>query len=66
MTLARGVPFARYAARRLGFLLAVGLVHLFLIWNGDILTLYALTGLMAAPLLALPARALLQGASCSR
>jgi uncharacterized protein len=57
--LARGVPFARYAARRLGFLLAVGLVHLFLIWNGDILTLYALTGLVAAPLLALPVRALL-------
>ena len=57
--LARGVPFARYAARRLGFLLAVGLVHLFLIWNGDILTLYALTGLVAAPLLALPERALL-------
>ena len=55
---ARGLPFARYLARRLGVLLAVGLVHLFLIWNGDILTLYALTGLMAAPLLALPARAL--------
>jgi len=41
-------PSAHYVARRLGFLLAVGLVHLFLIWNGDILTLYALTGLMAA------------------
>lgn len=56
---ARGLPFARYLARRLGFLLALGLVHLFLVWNGDILTLYALTGLMASPLLALPARALL-------
>jgi len=55
---ARGVPFVRYWTRRLGFLLAIGLAHLFLIWNGDILTLYALTGLLAAPLLALPQRAL--------
>ncbi len=56
---ARGVAFGRYLVRRLGFLLVVGVVHLFLIWNGDILTLYALTGLLAAPLLALPARVLL-------
>ncbi len=56
---ARGEPFGRYVVRRLGFLLAVGLVHLFLIWNGDILTLYALTGLLGAALLALPGRVLL-------
>lgn len=44
----RGVPFARYAARRLLFLLALGLVHLYGIWNGDILTLYAVLGTVAA------------------
>lgn len=56
---ARGDSFARYAARRLGALLAIGLVHLFLVWSGDILTLYALVGLCAAPLLRLSSRVLL-------
>ena len=51
--------FDRYIVRRLVFLLVVGLVHLFLFWNGDILTLYALCGLVVAPLLRLPTRALL-------
>ena len=37
--------------RRLGVLLAIGVTHLFLIWNGDILTEYALVGLIALPLL---------------
>jgi uncharacterized protein len=32
---------------------------LFLVWNGDVLTLYALCGLLVAPLLRLPTRALL-------
>lgn len=58
-TRARDVPFGRYAARRLGFLLALGLAHLFLVWNGDVLTLYAVLGIIAAPLLALPTRVLL-------
>jgi uncharacterized protein len=57
-TLARGAPFAPYIARRLGMLLAIGLVHLFLVWNGDILTLYAVLGVLAAPLLRLSTRVL--------
>jgi uncharacterized protein len=37
--------------RRLIVLLAFGLIHLCLIWNGDILTEYALAGLIALPFL---------------
>jgi uncharacterized protein len=37
--------------RRLLVLLGIGLFHLFFIWNGDILTEYALLGLVALPLL---------------
>ncbi len=37
--------------RRLLVLLAIGLVHLTLIWNGDILTEYALAGLFVLPFL---------------
>jgi len=42
--LARGVPFAHYVARRLDSCWAVVWCTCFLIWNGDILTLYAQTG----------------------
>ncbi|MDB4935670.1 MAG: permease [Labilithrix sp.] len=55
----RGIGFGTYAARRLGFLLVLGLVHLFLIWNGDVLTLYAVIGAIAAPMLRLRTRWLL-------
>src|SRR3954452_22380040 len=37
--------------RRLVALLAFGLIHLCLIWNGDILTEYALAGLVVLPFL---------------
>jgi uncharacterized protein len=37
--------------RRLAVLLAIGLVHLFLIWNGDILTEYAIAGFFVLPFL---------------
>jgi len=49
-------PFFPYATRRLSFLLVLGLTHLVLIWNGDILTLYAIVGMCAAPLLRLPTK----------
>ncbi|MBR1212428.1 DUF418 domain-containing protein [Bradyrhizobium sp. JYMT SZCCT0180] len=42
---------AQLLVRRLGVLLAIGLVHLCLIWHGDILTEYALAGLIVLPLL---------------
>jgi uncharacterized protein len=40
--------------RRISVLLAFGLVHLFLIWNGDILTEYAVAGFVVLPLLYAP------------
>lgn len=51
-----GRPFVPTAVRRLAFLLVLGLLHLFLVWNGDILTLYAVVGLCAAPLMSLPTK----------
>jgi uncharacterized protein len=41
--------------RRLLALLAFGVIHLFLIWNGDILTEYAVAGLIVLPFLLGPA-----------
>ncbi|MGZ3325039.1 MAG: DUF418 domain-containing protein [Xanthobacteraceae bacterium] len=40
--------------RRLAILMAIGVAHLFLIWNGDILTEYSVVGLIALPLLYSP------------
>jgi uncharacterized protein len=44
----------RFFVRRFTALLAIGLIHILFIWNGDILTLYALCGLVLIPLLRLP------------
>jgi uncharacterized protein len=48
----------RLLVRRLVILLAIGLLHLVLIWNGDILTEYALAGFVALPFLFGPRRLL--------
>ncbi len=47
---------AMHLLRRHLILLAIGLIHLILIWNGDILTLYAVCGLLLIPLLRLSDR----------
>jgi uncharacterized protein len=39
---------------RFGALLAIGAVHLLLMWNGDILALYAVCGILLLPVLRLP------------
>lgn len=40
----KGEGFAKFLSKRMFWLLVIGLIHLFLIWAGDILTLYALLG----------------------
>jgi len=48
-----------FLVRRFGALLAIGIIHILFIWNGDILTLYAICGVSVIPLLGLPEYALL-------
>ena len=45
--------------RRLGLLLAIGLLHATLLWSGDILTLYALLGFALVPFYGRSSRTLL-------
>lgn len=45
----RGSNAKLFIFRRLLILLAIGLVHLFFVWNGDILTFYALCGFVLIP-----------------
>jgi uncharacterized protein len=54
---------ATLLVRRLAVLLMIGLGHLFLIWNGDILTQYSLAGLVVLPFLWGPRQLLATGAA---
>lgn len=51
-----------FLMRRLLALLAFGVLHLVFIWNGDILTEYAIAGLVALPFLRMPAASLAKAA----
>ena len=54
-----------FLVRRFLVVTGLGLIHLFVIWNGDILTLYGVCGLLAIPFLRLRGRWLaLAGAFC--
>ena len=55
---AAGPNIAQFFLRRFGALTALGLIHLLFVWNGDILTLYGICGLILIPLLRLPSAAL--------
>jgi len=46
---AKGVSLRRVYFRRVAVLLAIGLVHAYLIWDGDILVPYALCGFLLYP-----------------
>ncbi|MEP7343124.1 MAG: DUF418 domain-containing protein [Acidobacteriota bacterium] len=50
----RGITVSGFFARRFAVLLAFGLCHMLLIWNGDILTLYAICGFLLLPLVNRP------------
>ncbi|HEX8241141.1 MAG TPA: DUF418 domain-containing protein [Allosphingosinicella sp.] len=59
---AKGEPEERIHYRRMFWLLAFGLIHLYLIWFGDILVGYALVGMVAYLFRDLPQRALIRWA----
>ena len=63
--LSRGDRAYALLARRLLVLLGLGLVHLVFIWNGDILTEYALAGLLVLPMLRMPRWLLGATAACA-
>lgn len=53
-TRSRAINLRRFLARRFLVLFVFGVVHILLIWNGDILTLYAICGLLLLPLVKKP------------
>lgn len=50
----RSVSMRSFLVRRLAWLFLAGTVHLFLVWNGEILALYAICGILLLPSLKLP------------
>lgn len=56
---ARGASLLGVYYRRMGWLLFFGMIHAYLIWEGDILVTYALCGMLLYPLRRLPSAALL-------
>ncbi|XAM00550.1 DUF418 domain-containing protein [Phycisphaeraceae bacterium D3-23] len=63
--IAAGRPPAKLHYKRMGWLLAIGLVHAFLMWYGDILVGYALIGSIVYLLRRLPIRWLVAAGSAS-
>jgi uncharacterized protein len=59
----RGARYGPFARRRFAGLLVLGLAHMVLVWDGDILTEYALVGLLLAPLVPRAPGALALGAT---
>ncbi len=48
--------FAAFFRRRMAVLIAIGLIHMYFLWAGDILTLYGVMGLLLPSLAALTSR----------
>lgn len=61
----RGASGTGLHYRRNAWLLAIGLIHAYLIWHGDILVTYALCGFLLYPLRNLDARKLLWIGGCA-
>lgn len=60
-TIQKGLNFKPLALRRLSILLVFGIIHAFLIWEGDILITYAVTGFVFLFFISWSARKLLIG-----
>ncbi|HJW08459.1 MAG TPA: DUF418 domain-containing protein [Holophagaceae bacterium] len=58
----RGADFGGFVRRRQCALLLIGLLHIALLWSGDILHVYALLGLALVPWMDRPARTLVRWA----
>ncbi len=54
------VNFSAFWLRRMAILCCIGLLHMYLVWNGDILTLYGVLGMLLPLFLNLSNRALLR------
>jgi uncharacterized protein len=60
-TIEKGINFKPLAIRRLSILLGIGILHAFLIWEGDILITYAVSGFIFLLFIGWSARSLLIG-----